>query len=234
MDTLLHDLKYSARLLFKSPGFTIVALLALALGIGANTVMFSVVNTVLLRPLPYHNPGEILLVQTIGTAKHSPWGTAPPDFFAYRSQNHTLEHLAAFYMRPKNLTGGAEPERVVTLITSSEFFTVLGVQPQLGRAFAPGDEQFGQHRVAVLTDGLWRRRFGADPQLVGRSVMINAEPYIVVGVLPSNFSFMGTDAQLFLPMSFAGGDNLNSHNNYFLSMVGRTKAGSTREQAAAE
>ena len=160
--------------------------------------------------------------------------TAPPDFYTYRVNNRTLDHLDAFYTRPFNLTGVAEPERVLTLIVSAGFFNTLGTPPALGRGFVPDDEQWGAHRVTILSDGLWRRRFGADPRIVGHSITLNGEPYVVAGVAPPKFSFLGIDAQMFVPMAFAPGSNLNSHSNNFLRMVGRLKSGITQEQAATD
>jgi putative ABC transport system permease protein len=234
LDAFLQDVRYAARLMRRSPGFTLVATLALALGIGANTAMFSVVNTLLLRPLPYANARRLLLVRTVTAADRRPSMTAVPDFEVYRARNRTFDGLASFYLRPINITGGEEAERVSSLIVSSEFLSVLDVQPILGRGLARRDEQWGSHRVAVLTDGLWKRRFGADPGVLHREITLNDEPYEIVGVLPPKFSFVGIDAQLLVPMSFAPGDNLNTHNNYFLTMVGRLAAGATADQADAD
>src|SRR5439155_19191361 len=158
--------------------------------------------------------------------------TAPPDFYTYRAKNQTLEHLDAYYTRAFNLTGGIDPERLLTLIVSPDFFSNIGVLPALRRGFVRDEERWGAHRVALITDGLWRRRFGGAPSVIGRPVTLNGDSYLVVGVLPPNFSFLGIEAQLFVPMAFAPADNLNSHNNYFLTMIGRLRPGVTRQQAA--
>ncbi len=234
MSTLLQDLRFAARWLRKNPGFTSVAVLTLALGIGANTAMFSVVRSVLLRPLPYRSAGDLFLAQTIQREPRQDWATSPPDFYTIRERARTLDGLASFYVRPVNLTGEGEPERVRALVVSSNFFDVLGRQPVVGRGFVPADERWGAHRSAVLTDGLWRRRFNADPAIVGRTIRLNAQAYTVVGVLPPRFAFDPASSQLFLPMAFEPGDNLNTHNNYFLTMVARLKAGLSREQALAD
>ena len=234
LEQLGRDVRYAWRMLRRAPGFALVSVVTLALGIGANTVMFSVVNTLLLRPLPYPDSQQLVLVETVDAARRRPWATSPPDFYAYRAQTQTLDHLEAFYLRPFNLTGHRDPERIPTMIVSSGFFGALKTPPALGRGFVFDDEQWGSHRVAVLTDGLWKRRFGGDPAILGQSVTLNAEPYVVVGILPPKFSFVGLDAQLFVPMSFAPGDNLNSHNNYFLNMVGRLKAGVTAGQGSTD
>ncbi len=149
MGTLIQDLRYGLRQLLRSPGFVVVALLTLALGIGVNTLMFSVVNTVLLRPLPYRNPSQLELVQTIDAVQRQPWGTAPPDFYTYRSQNHTLDSLAAFYLRPRNLSGGTEPERVIALIASSEFLSTLRIMAAAlqRRSADPGPHRYSRRRA---------------------------------------------------------------------------------------
>jgi putative ABC transport system permease protein len=234
MTTVLQDLRYGLRTLAKAPGFTAIAVATIALGIGANTVIFSVVRAVLLRPLPYRGAGALVLAQTIQREPRQPWGTAPPDFYAIRQRNRTLEGLASFYVRPVNLTGEEQPERVRALIVSSNFFAVLGREPLVGRGLRMVDEQWGAHRVAILSDGLWRRRFNSDPAIVGQTIRLDSSSYAVVGVLPPRFSFDPADAQLFLPMAFAPGDNLNTHNNYFLTMVGRLKGGISRAQALAD
>ncbi|MEP6995537.1 MAG: ABC transporter permease [Acidobacteriota bacterium] len=234
MTTLLQDLRYGLRMLAKAPGFTAVAIVTLALGIGANTALFSVVRAVLLRPLPYRSAGDLVLAQTVQKEPRQRWATAPPDFYAIRQRNRTLESLASFYVRPVNLTGGGEPERVRALIVSSNFFAVLGREPLMGRSLGMADEQWGAHRVAILTDGLWRRRFDGNPAIVGQTIRLDSSSYTVVGVLPPRFAFDPASTQLFLPMAFAPGDNLNTHNNYFLTMVGRLKGGISREQALAD
>jgi putative ABC transport system permease protein len=216
----------------RTPGLTAVILVTLAIGIGANTVMFSVVNTLLLRPLPYRDSSRLLFIETVDASRRQAGRTAPPDFYEYRARNRTLEHLDAFYTQSLNLTGGSDPERVPALIVSPGFFTSLGTPPAFGRGFVAADETWGAHRVAILSDGLWRRRFGADPSVIGQPITVNGEPFVVVGVLPPKFMFLGLESQLFVPMAFAPGDNLNSHSNNFLRMIGRLKPGVTVQHAA--
>ncbi|MCA1586164.1 MAG: ABC transporter permease [Acidobacteria bacterium] len=234
VETAVKDLRFAMRLMRRDPALTGIILLTLALGIGANAVMFSVVNAVLLRPLPYDDPARLVSVQTAQAADRSLMLTSPPDFYVYREHNRTLSHLDAFYTRSMNLTGSADPERVPTLVASSGFFANLGIQPAFGRGFVFEDEEWGAHRVVVLSDGLWRRRFGADSRIIGRPVTLNGEPHVVIGVLAPAFSFMGLDVQLVAPMAFEPGDNLNSHSNYFLRMLGRLRADVTLEQAAGD
>ena len=234
MDALRADLLLALRMLAKAPGFTCVSLLALILGIGANTVMFSVVNSVVLRPLTYPEPHDLMMVETVqrDTGAHIP--SSPPDFQRVRESNRSFASIAALYRRPMNLTGNDEPQRLRAIVTSAELLRVLRVAPALGRAFSADDERWGSHRVAILGDGLWRSRFGSERSVIGRSITLDGQPYLVVGVLPPGFSWLGSEVPLLLPMSFAPGDNLNSHNNYFIGIVGRLRSGVTREQARAD
>ncbi len=234
LETISKDVRFALRLVRRSPGFSAVILLTLAIGIGANTVMFSIVNTLLLRPLPYREPDRLMSVQAVDGVRRRPNPTAPPDFYRYRQENRTLEQLEAFYVRPYNLTGGREPERLQTLIVSSGFFNALGVPPSIGRGLVRQDEEWGSHRVAIISHGLWQRRFGGDPSLVGQPITLNGQPFVVVGILPREFSFLGMAAQLFVPMSFEPGDHMNSHSNHFLQMFGRLKPDVSREQAIAD
>src|SRR6266851_2628658 len=234
METLLADLRLGLRTLLKAPAFTAVSLLALALGIGANTVMFSVANTVLLRPLAYRDARELMRVQTVQQDTRTRIGNSPPDFYRLRESNQSFSAVAALYRNPVNLTGGQEPQRVRAIVASAELLPVLGVAPALGRGFSRDDERWGSHRVAILGDGLWHSRFGGDPAIVGRSITLDGQPYTVAGVLPPGFSWLGNEAQLLLPLSFEPGDNLNSHNNYFMAVIGRLRRGVTEERARAE
>src|SRR5712692_3415626 len=234
METLLADLRLGLRMLLKAPAFTAVSLLALALGIGANTVMFSVANTVLLRPLAYRDARELMRVQTVQQDTRTRIGNSPPDFYRLRESNQSFSAVAALYRNPVNLTGGQEPQRVRAIVASAELLPVLGVAPALGRGFSRDDESWGSHRVAILGDGLWHSRFGGDPAIVGRSITLDGQPYTVAGVLSPGFSWLGNEAQLLLPLSFEPGDNLNSHNNYFMAVIGRLRRGVTEERARAE
>jgi predicted permease len=233
LEMAIQDLRGSARLMRRTPGFTFVAILTLAIGIGANTIMFSVVNAVLLRPLPYHDAENLVLVQALGR-NGGPITTAAPDFYSFRERTSTLDFLDAYYNGAFNFTGGVEAERLPGLIVSSGFFASLGIPPALGRGFIAADEHWGSHRVVMLTDGLWKRRFGANPAIIGETITLNAQSYTVIGVLPPAFSFLGRDVQVFVPMAFAPGDNMNSHNNYFLSMFGRLGPDMTPAMASAD
>jgi putative ABC transport system permease protein len=233
LDVIVQDGRFALRMMRRSPGLTVAALLVLSLGIGANTVMFTVVHMVLLRPLPYPDPSRLQFVQTVDES-HQPSGTSPPDYYAYRSRNRGFESFSSFYTQSFDITGDGEPERIRALKVSSDFLGTLRTPPAIGRDLQPRDEQWGEHRVVILTDGLWRRRYAADASIVGRPIVLGAEPYTVVGVLPRGFSFLGREAQAVVPMSFEPGDNLNTHNNYFLTMVGRLAAGATQASANAD
>jgi putative ABC transport system permease protein len=232
LETAWRDLLFAGRLVRRNPAFSVVVFLTLAIGIGANSLMFSVVHTLLLKPLPYANPGRLVAVQAMDAARWRPSTTAPPDYYRFRSDNRTFDFVDAFYSRPFNLTGGRAPERLPGLIVSSSLFRALGIEPVAGRGFAAQDEQWGAHRVVLLTAGLWERRFSSDPSILGRPISLNGEPFTVIGVLPPAFSFLGMDAELFVPMAFEPGDNDNSHNNYFLRMIGRLKPDASPQRAA--
>ncbi len=183
LEILAQDLRYALRILGKNPGFTAVASLTLALGIGANTAIFSLVNTVLLRPLPY--PGAPRIVMLWGTsraANDQPF--SDPDFLDYQAQNHVFENMATFNGGGFTLTGGDNPERVRSAVVSTGFFNVLGITPARGRTFTPSDGQPGRNDVLLLTYGTWQRRFGGDKAIVGRSISVNEKPCTVIGVCP--------------------------------------------------
>src|SRR5262249_41296702 len=173
MRALLQDLRYGARMLLKRPGFTLIAVVMLALGIGANTAIFSVVYSVMLRPLPYQHPDRLVMIWQQDTRNPYDYPTSPATFLDWRERNSVFEDVAAYEdaaisKRPRFfLTGGNEPERIRGARVSVNLFTLLGVRMALGRAFSTEEEQPGREQVAILSDGLWRRRFGADPELIG-------------------------------------------------------------------
>src|SRR5215216_6494679 len=183
MKTLWQDLRYGARMLVKSPGFTAVAVVALALGIGANTAIFSVVNGVLLRPLPYREPGRLMTV--IGTDKTSGQSSvSPADFAEWRNQNQVFEDLVAYTGGAFNLAGGDQPARVEGIAVSASFFPVLGIEPAFGRAFSDEENQPGRNKVVVIGHALWARTFNSDPNVLGKALKLDEESYTVIGVMP--------------------------------------------------
>jgi predicted permease len=229
-----HDLRYGVRMLWKNKGFTAVAVIALALGIGANSAIFSVVNTVLLRPLPYREPERLAMVwednSKIGYPRDTP---AAANYVDWRDQNQVFEGMAATADQSFNLTGAGEPERFEGKRVSANFFSLLGVEPQLGRAFMPEEDVPGANKVVVLSHGLWQRRFGSDPGLVGKSVTLNGEGYTVIGVMPAGFQFLSQDVGMWVPIAFTP-QQAASRGSHYLRVVARLKPGVTAERAQAE
>ena len=227
-----RDVRHIIRSLMREPGFTALAVLALALGIGATTAIFTVVDSVLLRPLPYKDP-ERLVVTLHGSDATGP--VSPADYFDYRRSVGSFERLSAAQAWGATLGGGELPERINGLQVATDMFDLLGVQPIAGRTFAQGEDEAGRDRVVVLTYGLWQRRFGADPSLVGRSISLDGEPYTVVGVMPAGFRFAPfwqTRAEMFVPLRLA--HRMNSRDGRSLRLFARLKEGVTVAQAQAE
>ena len=235
MRTLWQDLRYGARMLWKNPGTTFVIVVALALGVGANTAIFSVVNAVLLRPLPFENPDQLMVVWETNPARGVQQGTpSPPDFREWRDRSQSFEQMAAFYEEDYNVSGSGDPERLTGAVVSTNFFSTLKINPALGRTFLPDEEQFGAHRVAVLSHGLWQRRFGANPQLIGQTITLNNQPHTVIGIAPPEFQLAGVRAELWTPMAFAPGDRFNTRGNHFLNVIARLKPEVTITQAQSD
>src|SRR5213595_1390573 len=236
MGDIAQDRRYGLRMLWKNPGFTIVAVLALALGIGANTAIFSVVNTVLLQPLPYKNPGQLVMLWENATHLGFPKDTpSPANFLDWRAQNTVFTVIAAMAQKNFNLTGVGEPERLDGRRVSANMFDVLGVQPRLGRGFLPQEDTPGTH-VAILSHGLWQRRFGSDPRIIGQALNLNGESYSVVGVMPPGVNVPSRDNwkdQLWVPIAFPSEES-QSRGNHYLEVIARTKPGITLKQAQAE
>ena len=241
MKTLIEDVRYGLRMLRKSPGFTVLAILTLALGIGANTAIFSIVNSVLLKPLPYKDPGRLVLVfEGIPKAGLATLPFSAPDLEEFERQNQVLEGIAAFQNRRYELSGVDRPERIVGARASASLFQVLGVQPALGRAFTREEDQEGR-AVVVLNYGLWQRKFGGDPGIVGKSVPLDRQPYTVVGVMPSGFEFPrrgpifnNEPAELWVPIAFTPFERQAWGMMFNNSVIARLKPGITLERARAE
>src|SRR5213083_613033 len=203
METLIKDIRYGIRSLIKRPSFTSIAVITLALGIGANTAIFSVVNAALLRPLPFKDPDRLMAVMQNDPARgYYDIGCTPPDFRELRERNRVFEQMAAFYTNDFNLSEGNEPEQVTGAVVSSNLFPLLRVEPALGRSFLRAEEQFGNHRVVLLAYGLWQRRFGSDRSLTGRLITLNGEKFTVLGVMSTEFQFPNKTVQLWTPMAF--------------------------------
>src|SRR6202161_3320671 len=191
METVSQDIRYAWRILLRSPGFTTVAILSLALGIGATTAIFSIVDAVILKPLPYRQPEHLVQLWMrftgIGIPNDHNWVSAPE--FVDLQQNKSLSQIAAIDHESYNVNVSGTPERIDSAVVSTSFFPMLGVQAQHGRVFLPEEGRAGRERVVLLSDGLWRRRFGADPAVLGRKLLMNGQSYLVVGVLPRGFQF---------------------------------------------
>ncbi|HEU4796166.1 MAG TPA: ABC transporter permease, partial [Pyrinomonadaceae bacterium] len=229
-----QDLRYAARMLWKNPGFTAVAVIALALGIGANTAIFTVVNTVLLRPLPYKAPEQLVMVWEDASRYGYPQDTpTAANFIDWRDQNSVFTGMAAIEDTNFNLTGAGDPERLKGREVSADLFPLLGVDPQLGRVFDAAEDQPGAQRVALLSHRLWQRRFGGDPGIVGKVLRLNDEGYTVVGVMPASFQFPANDDELWVPIAFTPEEAAN-RNRHYLQVVARMKPGVTLEQAQSE
>jgi putative ABC transport system permease protein len=232
MQTLLQDLRYAVRSLWKSPGFAIVAAATLAIGIGANTAIFSIIETVLLRPLPYRNPEQLLrLYETESAPGQYPF--AGPDFIDWKTQNSTFQDMALFsWPQDMNLSGKGQPDHVAALPTEANFFALLGVTPLLGRTFAPGEDQPGKDQVAVLSYGLWQSHFAGDPHVIGQILSLNSKKYTVIGVAPATFRYPSR-AQLWIPLDMDS-KTLGSRGNHSPSAIGRMKPGVTIQKAQAD
>ncbi|HZN12569.1 MAG TPA: ABC transporter permease, partial [Blastocatellia bacterium] len=229
-----QDLRYGLRMLWKNPGFTVVAVIALALGIGANTAIFSVVNAVLLRPLPYEESARLVIL-----SERSPqlegMSISYPNFTDWRQQNGVFEQIAVFRRQSYNLTGTGEPERLTGGQVSADLFPALRVKPALGRAFRAEEDQPGGEPVAILSHGLWQRRFGGDPQILGRALVLSGRSYSVVGVMPEDFNFPSR-VELWTPVGQESGQPSwqNRGNHPGLYGVARLKGGVTIDRARAE
>ncbi len=230
MDTLLQDLRYGLRSLVKAPGFTIVTLLTLALGIGANTAIFSVVNAVLLRALPFRNPEQLVVVrEKFGDGEQG--SVSGPNFLDWKRRNHSFAGTTAWRGINLALVGAGEPEEVRGAVVDADFFRVLGIGPILGRGFLPGEDQ-GQATVVVLGETLWRTRFGADPDIVGRAITLSGQPYTVIGVAPPTVAYPGS-IQAWLPLGYGQGRS-SMRDSHSYDVVARLKPGTTVDQATAD
>jgi len=233
MNTLLQDVRYGLRMLAKNPGFTAVALLALALGIGANTAIFSVVNGVLLRPLPYPQPERLMMIYE-HTKEFNQNSVAYPNFLDWRREQRSFTDIAAFRTDDFNFTGSGQPEHLDGLEISASLLPVLGVKPFLGRNFLPQEDREGAGGVVMLSYNLWKRRFGADPAILGKAITLNAKSCTVVGILPANLR-SGVEATLYVPIEQWSSVDLRSRDSHpGLRVLGRLKPGVTRAAAQAE
>ena len=233
MQTLLQDLRYGARTLWKNPGFTLIAVVTLSLGIGANTAIFTVVNAALLRGLPYRAPERLAhLFEATPQKAYSQREFSHPDYQDYQ-RSQAFEGLAAYSGGGGILTGRGEPQRVFAPAASANFFSVLGVEPLLGRTFRDGEDKPGAERVTVLTYGMWRRMFGGDPGVIGQTLTVSNNQYTVVGVAPPSFQFALRQADLWLPYQPTP-NQLSRRFMHGTNLIGRLRPGVSLEQAHAD
>jgi len=232
MQTFWQDLRYGARMLLKQPGFTLIAVLTLALGIGATTAIFSVVNAVLLRPLPYPRSEQLVqLWQGSHRGEPGRMPLSPPELMDYRERQQVFQSLAAHTLADANLSGGGEPERLRAAVVSQDWFAVLQTPPLAGRTFLPEEHQPGQNNAVVLSYGLWARRFGGDTSVLGRSVTLNGRARVIAGIMPAGFRYPA-EADLWLPLAFTP-EQLSPawRSRHYLNAVARRKDGVTQAQA---
>src|ERR1043166_6180791 len=239
MGTFLKDVRYAARVLLKSPGFTAVAVLAVALGVGANTAIFSVVNAVLLKPLPYRDPGQLVLIYHNYPKLDLKAPTSAAGYVYYRDHNKSFSDVAGFTPSSVNLTGEGEPERLSVMQVTANLFPMLGSQPEQGRVFSADENQAGKEKVAVLSDAFWRRRFAGVP-VMGKALTLNGEPYTIVGGMPPQFQlgreFSGQSPDLWTPITFKPEqlDPNSSMTVEYLNVLARLSPGVDIKQAQAE
>jgi len=230
----MTDLRHAVRILAKNPGFTVVAVLTLAIGIGANTAIFSFVNAILLRPLPFKEPGRLVMVfenhPVNGWFKNS---VGAPVLGEWRKQSTVFEGLAARGYSGFILTGRGQPENLPGSQLSANIFSLLGIKPILGRDFLAEEETYGKHHVVLLSYELWQRRFGGDTNILARAITLNAEPHTVIGVMPPRTFFPEPGVQLWTPLAFSP-DQLGSRHAHNYLVYGRLKSGFTLGRACAE
>lgn len=232
--TTLSDLRHALRVLWRAPLFTTCTIAALAIGIGSTTSLFSVVHALLVKPLPYLNADRLVVVWEHNLPRNRPRNViSPANYLEWKARSRSFEHLAAFAQNRMTLTGNGEPEELPTIVATADLFDTLGVAPTLGRGFATGEDQDGASRTLVLGHGLWTRRFGADPGVIGRTLTINGEPVTVIGVMARGFEVLGVAADLYVPFQRLDA-SAGRFSGRSLIGLGRLRDGLTRDQAQTE
>jgi putative ABC transport system permease protein len=232
VESFSQDVRYGTRMLRKNPSFTVVAVLALALGIGANTAMFSVIEAVLLRPLPYRNAGEIVRVSSTwdrnGTL--TSYSSSPPDFFDWRDQSRSFSSMFAYHGSEFALTGLGEAKRVRAVLATAGMFSTLQAEPLLGREFSAEENRKGANRVVILSHSLWQSAFGGATDAIGKTIQLDSEPYTIIGVMPADFRFPLPSSDAYVPIGFDE-KVMTQRGAHYLSVLARLKAGVTVKQA---
>ena len=232
---LFQDIRYAFRMLRKSPGFAAIVVLTLALGIGANATIFSVIKPVLLRPLPYSQPEQLVRVYESNPGKGWPiFSISPPNFLDWKAQTHAIEKIAAYQGNGYSYTSGDTPEHWTGPLVAEGFFEVLKAQPALGRTFSSDEFQPGKDHVAVISDSLWRSTFGADRSVLGRNVSLDGQTYTVIGVMGPQFQFPSVASQVWTPLVFTPDDLKDSRGAHYLGDIARLADGVSPAQAQSE
>src|SRR5438046_7015275 len=233
---LLQDLRYALRMLAKQPGFTAIAVLTLALGIGANTAIFSVINAVLLRPLPYPNAGRIMVLNE-SSGPGQDFSVALPDYFDWQKESKTFEHLACTHKESRNLSGipGREPERVSCASVTRNFFNIIGLSPQIGRVFSEDEDKVGAPPVAIISDRIWQRVFSRSPKAIGQSIVLHDQNFTVIGVMPPQLtSPQDNDVWVSLMRRSDSPGWIDRSHHPMMFVWGQLKLGVTVDQARSE
>src|ERR1051325_2095107 len=242
MNSLIQDIRFGSRMLLKAPGFTAVAVIVLALGLGANTAIFSVVNAVLLRPLPYPQPDRLVQIWHTPPQSSFPgakiFSVSPANYLDWVNQSQSFEQLAIYGFMSLNLTGKGEPESLIGTRVSSNFFSVLKTQPMAGRVFSSEEDSDGHGKVVVISHSFWQSHFGADPNVVGQTISLNSESYTIVGIMPAKFAFPTSSdpkfqTQMWTPIAWTDKDRAVRGNHNYL-VIGRLKLNADLQQAKAE
>jgi putative ABC transport system permease protein len=234
MEALIKDVRYGIRSLLKRPGFSAIAVITLALGIGANTAIFSLVNAVLLRPLPFNNPDQLVMIWEDAAYAGFPRNTpSAADYADVKSQNDVFTDVAAMDQRTFNLTGDGEPQKIEARGVTANFFPVLGVRPAAGRWFVADEDKPGASNVVILSNALWQQRYGGQSNIVGRELLLNGQKYSVAGVMPPTFQFLDSNVGIWVPIAFTP-EQLASRGRHYLTVVARMKPGVTFAQADTE
>jgi hypothetical protein len=240
LESILSDLKYAARQLQKAPGFSAAVVIILALGIGANTTVFSIVNAVMLRPLPYATPQRLVEVKTSQEQHYESSNVSYPDFFDWQTQNHSFEHLLSYHDTSYTLTGVDRPSRLDGEVVSWEMVPTLGVSPKLGRGFLPEDEKRGAHMI-LISHSLWTSQFAGNESVLGRTLRLGGKSFIIIGVMPSTFRFPVTEPTNSFWTTLADDDDPTdvrpitaNRSVHFLNVIGRLESGVIVAQADQE
>jgi putative ABC transport system permease protein len=233
LEELWQDWRYGARMLAQNPGFTLIAVITLALGIGMNTVIFSVVNAVLLRPLPYRDPDRLMAIRETKLLETDDSQVSPGNFLTWQRQNTVFAPLEAITVRDFNLVSADNPERVIGMLATHGFLSMLGMRPLLGREFLPEEDRPGHNRVVILGNWLWQRRFGGDPNILGRAITLDDQSYTVIGVMPPNSGLRFRDTDVWTPLAITA-EQAQQHGSRYLFVCGRLKPGVTLKEARLE